>query len=148
MIYTHVAAALLGAAIAATGAWQTQNWRLGGQIAALEAKHAADLAQAQKATRTAEKAVNAKYQGAINAARTREARLRSDIDHLNAVSDGLRSQAADAARRLADAPPPPSLSTPLPSTPYTTTAAEDMERWQQKLQATRLMSEPSARPGP
>ena len=29
MIYTHVAAALLGAAIAATGAWQVQAWRWG-----------------------------------------------------------------------------------------------------------------------
>lgn len=44
-------------------------------------------------------------------------------------------------------PPPPSLSTPLPSTPYTTTAADDMELWQKKLQATRLMSEPIAKPG-
>lgn len=29
MIYTHAAAALLGAAIAATGAWQVQAWRWG-----------------------------------------------------------------------------------------------------------------------
>jgi hypothetical protein len=34
MIYTHVAAGLLGAAIAAAGAWQTQEWRHG----AIEAK--------------------------------------------------------------------------------------------------------------
>lgn len=27
MIYTHVAAALLGAAVAATGAWKVQTWR-------------------------------------------------------------------------------------------------------------------------
>lgn len=45
-------------------------------------------------------------------------------------------------------PPPPSLSTPLPSTPYMTTAAQRMGTWQQKLQGTRLMSKPSARPGP
>ncbi len=44
-------------------------------------------------------------------------------------------------------PPPPSLSTPLPSTPYTTTAAQRMEAWQKRLQATRLMSEPSPAPG-
>lgn len=45
-------------------------------------------------------------------------------------------------------PPLPSLSTPLPSTPYTATAAQRMVTWQQKLQGTRLMSKPSARPGP
>ena len=44
-------------------------------------------------------------------------------------------------------PPPPSLSTPLPSLPYTTTAAQRMGTWQQKLQGTQLMSRPSTPPG-
>jgi len=39
-------------------------------------------------------------------------------------------------------PPVPSLTTPLPSIPYTTTAAQRMGTWQKKLQDTRLMSEP------
>ncbi len=42
----------------------------------------------------------------------------------------------------------PSLSTPLPSMPYTTTAAQRMGTWQQKLQGMQLMSKPSAAPGP
>ncbi|WP_313234019.1 hypothetical protein [Delftia acidovorans] len=46
-----------------------------------------------------------KYQGALNAARDREALLRRDRDQLLAVADGLREQSADAARRLASAPP-------------------------------------------
>ncbi len=29
MLYTHAAAALIAAAVAAAGAWQTQNWRYG-----------------------------------------------------------------------------------------------------------------------
>lgn len=33
MIYTHVAAGLLGAAIAAAGAWQVQDWRYGAREA-------------------------------------------------------------------------------------------------------------------
>jgi len=45
-------------------------------------------------------------------------------------------------------PPPPSLSTPLPSTPYMTTAAQRMGTWQQRLQATQLMSKPSGQHGP
>lgn len=35
-------------------------------------------------------------------------------------------------------PPPPSLSTPLPSTPYTATAAQRMQRWQRVLQGMLL----------
>ena len=45
MIYTHLAAALAGAAIAFAGAWQTQNWRYG----AIEAKRLSALVQAEKA---------------------------------------------------------------------------------------------------
>ncbi len=44
-------------------------------------------------------------------------------------------------------PPPPSLSTPLPSEPYSRTAAPRMEGWSKKLMGTRLMSEPSPQPG-
>ena len=44
-------------------------------------------------------------------------------------------------------PPPPSLSTPLPATSYSLTAAEDIKSWQKKLMATRLMSEPLSKPG-
>ena len=41
----------------------------------------------------------------------------------------------------------PSLSTPLPSESYSTTAARRMESWSQKLMATQVMREPSAKPG-
>ena len=44
-------------------------------------------------------------------------------------------------------PPPPSLSTPLPSEPYSKTAAQRMQSWSQKLMATQVMREPSAKPG-
>ena len=50
-------------------------------------------------------AITKTYQGALNAARTRETLLRTEVDHLRLVSDGLRNQNADAARRLAAAPP-------------------------------------------
>ena len=39
-------------------------------------------------------------------------------------------------------PPPPSLSTPLPSVSYSLTAAGDIKSWAQKQTATRLMSAP------
>lgn len=44
-------------------------------------------------------------------------------------------------------PPPPSLSTPLPSVNYSLSAAESERSSQKKLTATRLMSEPSLKPG-
>lgn len=105
MMYTHAIAGLVGAAIAATSAWNIQGWRLGGQISAIQAQYATERAQAQADARAAQIVIDTKYQEALNEARTREALLRTEIDHLRAVSDGLRGQNAEAARRLADAPP-------------------------------------------
>lgn len=105
VIYTHIAAAILGAAIAATGAWKVQDWRLGGQIASLKANHATALADAQAKALAIERATTTKYQGALNEARTREAALQRDVGRARAESDGLRDQAADAGRRIASAAP-------------------------------------------
>lgn len=44
-------------------------------------------------------------------------------------------------------PPPPSLSTPLPSEPYSTTAARRVQSWSKKLMGTQVMSEPTGKPG-
>lgn len=105
---THLAAAGLAAVLA----WQFQDARLGADLA--EARAAAvgeELAvnTAQRAAdsrvRRVEQSINTNYQEALNAARTREALLRRDLDQLHAVSDSLREQSADAARRLASAPP-------------------------------------------
>ncbi|MCB4787026.1 hypothetical protein LGR64_12125 [Delftia sp. Lp-1] len=107
-LFTHLAAAVLASVLA----WQFQGARLGAELA--EAKLEATTQQlatstAQRAAdarvRSAEQAMNTKYQGALNAARDREALLRRDLDQLRTVSDGLREQSADAARRLASAPP-------------------------------------------
>ena len=38
-------------------------------------------------------------------------------------------------------PPPPSLSTPLPSTDYSINASETIKRWRASLKGTRMMSE-------
>ena len=105
VIYTHIAAALLGAAIAATSAWNIQGWRLGGQISAIQAQYATERAQAQADARAAQIVIDTKYQEALNEARTRENALRRDRDAARAESDGLREQLSDAARRIADAPP-------------------------------------------
>nr|WP_212645747.1 hypothetical protein [Delftia sp. PE138]MBS3721889.1 hypothetical protein [Delftia sp. PE138] len=105
---THLAAAGLAAILA----WSYQGARLGadlaeGRAAAVSEKLAVSTAQraADARVRSAEQAMTKKYQGALNAARDREALLRRDLEQLRTVSDSLREQSADAARRLASAPP-------------------------------------------
>jgi len=49
---------------------------------------------------------------------------------------------------LPQLPPPPSLSTPLPQTSYSLSAAEAIKSWRAKLMGTSLMSSPAAKPGP
>lgn len=56
--------------------------------------------------RQLEGSFNDKYQAALNAASDRERALRSDLAAVRDASAGLRAQAADAARRLAQAPAP------------------------------------------
>jgi hypothetical protein len=48
VIYTHVAAALAGAAIAGAGAWSVQGWRMGEQIASLKTEYATAQARAME----------------------------------------------------------------------------------------------------
>jgi len=105
---THLAAAGLAALLA----WSYQGARLDADLAEARAtavgeKLAVSTAQraADARVRRAEQTINTNYQEALNAARTREALLRRDLDQLRAVSDSLREQSADAARRLASAPP-------------------------------------------
>lgn len=108
---THAAAAVAAVA-AGLLAWCFQEARLGVDLAderLLASEYRLDAAEAHRAAdarvRLAEQALNTRYQGALNAAPDREALLRRELDQLRAVSDGLREQAADAARRLASAPP-------------------------------------------
>ena len=39
-------------------------------------------------------------------------------------------------------PPPPSLTTPMPSQTYSESARLDIQRWQKRLTGTRLMQQP------
>jgi prophage endopeptidase len=57
MIYTHVAAALVAAALAATGAWQVQAWRHEAKLATVKQGHAEVLRDIAKKTKDAADAV-------------------------------------------------------------------------------------------
>ena len=60
---------------------------------------------------------------------------------------GCASNSAAPPAASLQLPPPPSLSTPLPSVDYSLTAAEAIKNWRAKLTATRMMSESTATPG-
>ena len=60
---------------------------------------------------------------------------------------GCASNSATPPGASLQLPPPPSLSTPLPSVDYSLTAAEAIKNWRVKLTATRMMSESTATPG-
>ena len=60
---------------------------------------------------------------------------------------GCASNSATPPGASLQLPPPPSLSTPLPSVDYSLTAAEAIKNWRARQMATRLMSEPSPKPG-
>ena len=60
---------------------------------------------------------------------------------------GCASNSAAPPAASLQLPPPPSLSTPLPSVDYSLTAAETIKNWRGKLTATRMMSESTATHG-
>jgi len=90
VIWTHTAAALLGASIAATLAWQVQSWRYTGQIATIQA---AQLEAVNTATREARAQESKRFQGvqdAQAAAQTRAVAARRDADAARSELDRLR----------------------------------------------------------
>lgn len=98
---THVLVALVAAACA----WSFQDNRYTAQLLEqqLEFKNTELASVAQ--VRGAERGINKTYQEALNAARTHEIVLRRNVELARSESDSLRDQSAEAARRIASAPP-------------------------------------------
>lgn len=101
MIYTHLAAAVIAALVA----WFFQDNRYTAELAELRLEHANAVIKATSTLRAEQHAITTKYQGALNAATEREIISRRHLAAAARESDGLREQAAEAARRLAAAPP-------------------------------------------
>lgn len=100
-LITHLVVALAAAA----GVWVFQDARMDAAVAEVRLEQSNERLGAVSQARADERAITKTYQGALNAARDREALLRTELDHLHRVSDGLRDQNAEASRRLAAAPP-------------------------------------------
>jgi len=91
MIYTHAAAALLGASIAAVGAYKVQDWRYTGQINQIRAAQAEAVNTATREARAQESARFKGVQDAQAAAQTRAQVARRDADRARGELDRLRN---------------------------------------------------------
>lgn len=110
MIYTHVAAALLGAVITASAAWGIQGWRMAGQTHKAQAelaKYKTDAAEQR--TRAAASALNTYARmeeakdAAIQAATARAAKNQADAAGLRRQLDGMHRDLATVPDRIAAA---------------------------------------------
>ena len=90
MMYTHVAAALLGAALAGWAGWSVQGWRMGEQIATMKAAQQEALNTATREARAQESKRFQGVQDAESAAKTRAVAARRDADAARSELERLR----------------------------------------------------------
>lgn len=103
MVYTHLAAAIVGAAIAAVGAWQVQGWRYGEQIANIKTEHAQQSEAAAKRALRMTEHYRENADAALRKAEDRLAQNKRDADRLRGELDGLRGDLASAPERITSA---------------------------------------------
>lgn len=103
MVYTHLAAAIVGAAIAAVGAWQVQGWRYGEQIANINTEHARQSEAAAKRALRMTEHYRENADAAVRKAEERLAQNKRDADRLRGELDGLRGDLASVPERITSA---------------------------------------------
>ena len=96
MLYTRAAAALLGAFIAAVGAYKVQDWRYTGQITQIKAEQLEAVNAATREARATESRRFTNVQEAQNAATKRAQIARADADRARSELDGLRNDIRSA----------------------------------------------------
>ena len=111
MLYTHVAAAICAAVLAAWGTWQVQGWRYTGQIAQIQKAQAQQLQKAEQAARDREQTLSVFRQQAEEKYVQEKNRAAAAASRARAELDGLR----DALYR----------STPVAQTPGATCRTDD-----------------------
>lgn len=96
-LYTHAGAALLAAAIAGACAWYAQGWRMGEQLASLQADHAKTLQAIADKTAEARAAV-ARYELAAHAQLAdKDVQHYQELTHAKTETDRLRACVAAGA---------------------------------------------------
>lgn len=92
MIYTHVAAGLLGVAIATLGAWQVQDWRYNARIAQMQEAHEVSLRKSTEAARAQEQALGVAKQKAEEAYALEKRKAAVAARNARSELDGLRNE--------------------------------------------------------
>jgi hypothetical protein len=92
MIYTHVAAGLLGAAVAVLGVWQVQDWRYNARIAQMQEAHEVSLRKSMETARAQEQALSAAKQKAEEAYALEKRKAAVAARSARAELDGLRNE--------------------------------------------------------
>lgn len=103
MVYTHLAAAIVGAAIAAIGTWQVQGWRYGEQIANINSEHARQSEASAKSALRMTEHYRENADEAVRKAEERLAQNKRDADRLHGELDGLRGDLASVPERITSA---------------------------------------------
>jgi hypothetical protein len=92
VIYTHVAAGLLGAAVAALGVWQAQDWRYNARIAQMQEAYEVSLRKSTEAARAQEQALSAAKQKTEEAYALEKRKAAVAARSARAELDGLRNE--------------------------------------------------------
>lgn len=90
MLYTHIAAAIVSAVLAAWGTWQVQGWRYTGQISQIQKMHAEQLQKAEKAARDREQTLSVFRQQAEEKYVQEKTRAAAAASRARTELDGLR----------------------------------------------------------
>lgn len=90
MLYTHIAAAIVSAALAAWGTWQVQGWRFHTQIAQIQKAHAELLQKAEQAARDREQSLSVFRQQAEEKYVQEKIRAAAAASRARTELDGLR----------------------------------------------------------
>jgi hypothetical protein len=107
MVYTHAAAAIASAALAAWGAWTVQDWRYDAKLAQMNQAYAQGLQQAEQAARSREHDLLAARQ---------KAEERYELEKRKAAVAGSRARSElDGLRNELYAIPAPSPKDPAPA---------------------------------
>lgn len=103
MIYTHIAAALISAAIAATGAWQVQSWLYGEKIASMKQAASEATTKAVKAAMEKTQVDQKRKDDALIESNKRAQKNAVAAANANTAVNGLRDELATARADLSKA---------------------------------------------
>lgn len=96
MIYTHAAAGLAGAALAAVGAWTVQGWRMDAQLSQLKTEYATAQAQAVEKAHAETIRLQSQKDAAERLARARQSDLARDAAGARDDLERVRNASTEA----------------------------------------------------